>query len=162
MGKIKLEIYWGFYLAFTFILWTQVEKWLGFHNEKLFLQPIFSVLITIPFSFIYYRALLLKKEKDYNNTITFQQSFISSLLITAVFALFLPAALYFSLKYISPDLISNFINKTIQQGKISLKEAQSYYNFKSLLLMNYSTLLPIGIIIGYLVSKKNATKSINK
>lgn len=158
MGKIKLEIYWGFYLAFTFILWMQLEKWLGFHSEKLFLQPIFSILISIPFSVLYYLALHLKKEKDYNKVITFQQSFLSSLLITGVFALFLPAALYFSLKYISPDLIDNFVSATIKTGKTTLEEAQSYYSFKSLLLMNYSSLLPIGIIIGYIVSKKNAIK----
>lgn len=158
MGKIKLEIYWGFYLAFTFILWSQLEKWLGFHSEKLFLQPIFSILISIPFSVLYYLALHLKKEKDYKKVITFQQSFLSSLLITGVFALFLPAALYFSLKYISPDLIDNFVSATIKTGKTTLEEAQSYYSFKSLLLMNYSSLLPIGIIIGYIVSKKNATK----
>ena len=53
MGKIKLEIYWGSYLAFTFILWSQLEKWLGFHSDKLFIQPIFSILITIPFSILY-------------------------------------------------------------------------------------------------------------
>lgn len=158
MGKIKLEIYWGFYLAFTFIIWSQLEKWLGFHSDKLFIQPIFSILITIPFSILYYRALYLKKKNDYNNQITFQQSFISSLFITGVFALFLPAALYFSLKYISPDLMKNFIQASIKSGKITLKEAEAYYNFKSLLLMNYSSLLPIGIIIGYLVSKKNASK----
>lgn len=158
MTKIKLEIYWGFYLAFTFILWMQLERWLGFHTEKIIVQPLFSSLLFIPLTFLYWRALLLKKQNDYNNTITFQQSFISSLLITAVFALFLPVALYFSLKYISPDLLQNFIAKTMKSGKVSLKEAQSYYNFKSLLLMNYSSLLPIGIIIGYVISKKNASK----
>lgn len=158
MTKIKLEIYWGFYLAFTFILWMQLERWLGFHTEKIIVQPLFSSLLFIPLTFLYWRALLLKKQNDYNNTITFQQSFISSLLITAVFALFLPIALYFSLKYISPNLLQNFIAKTMKSGKVSLKEAQSYYNFKSLLLMNYSSLLPIGIIIGYVISKKNATK----
>ncbi|WMW76913.1 DUF4199 domain-containing protein [Flavobacterium sp. 20NA77.7] len=158
MTKLKLEIYWGFYLAFTFIVWMQVERWLGFHTDKIIFQPIFSSLLFIPLTFLYWRALFLKKQNDYKNTITFQQSFISSLLITGVFALFLPIALYFSLKYISPDLLQNFIAKTMQSGKISLAEAQSYYNFKSLLLMNYSTLLPIGIIIGYVISKKNATK----
>lgn len=158
MTKIKLEIYWGFYLAFTFILWMQLERWLGFHTEKIIVQPLFSSLLFIPLTILYWKALLLKKQNDYNNTITFQQSFISSLLITAVFALFLPLALYFSLKYISPDLLQNFIAKTMKSGKVSLKEAQSYYNFKSLLLMNYSSLLPIGIIIGYVISKKNATK----
>ena len=85
----------GFYLAFTFILWSQLEKWLGFHSDKLFIQPIFSILITIPFFNPILQSFILKKKNDYNNQITFQQSFISSLFITGVFALFLPAALYF-------------------------------------------------------------------
>lgn len=161
MNKIKLEIYWGFYLAFTFIFWMQIEKWLGFHDSKIMFEPLFAILIVIPFTILYYRALQLKKNTDYKGTITFQQSFISSILITGIFTLFLPIALYFVLKYISPNLIANFIKSAVK-NKVAMENAQDYYNFKSLLLMNISTLLPIGIILGYLISKIISKKKSNE
>lgn len=158
MNKLKIEIYWAFYLAFTYILWMQIEKWLGFHDSKIQFQPLIDLLICIPFSFLYYRALFLKNKNNYSDQITFNQAFLSSIILTGIFAVFLPVAIFFVTKYISPDLYSNFINFAVKNNGIKLETASSLYNFKSFLFMNLSTLIPIGIVIGYIVSKVISNK----
>ena len=65
---------------------------------------------------------------------TFLQGFLSGLLLTLVVVVLTPLSQYISHSLISPDYFSNIIQLTVNSGKMTLQEAEAYFN-----LMNYTT-----------------------
>jgi hypothetical protein len=63
------------------------------------------------------------------------QGLLSGLVITLVVVLLTPLSQYISHTLISPDYFSNIIQLTVNTGKMTLQEAQAYFN-----LMNYTTM----------------------
>jgi hypothetical protein len=84
--------------------------------------------------FIYVVALWEKKRKTYGGRMTFIQGFLSGLLLTLVVVVLTPLSQYISHSLISPDYFSNIIQLTVNSGKMTLQEAEAYFN-----LMNYTT-----------------------
>lgn len=66
---------------------------------------------------------------------TFLQGFLSGLVITLVVVLLTPLSQYISHSLISPDYFPNIIQLTVNSGKMTLQEAEAYFN-----LMNYTTM----------------------
>ena len=65
---------------------------------------------------------------------TFLQGLLSGMVITLVVVLLTPLSQYISHSLISPDYFSNVIQLTVNSGKMTLLEAEAYFN-----LMNYIT-----------------------
>ena len=65
---------------------------------------------------------------------TFLQGLLSGLGITLVVVVLTPLSQYISHSLISPDYFPNIIQLTVNTGKMTLQEAEAYFN-----LMNYTT-----------------------
>jgi hypothetical protein len=84
--------------------------------------------------FIYVIALWEKKKKTYGGRMTFLQGLVSGLLITLVVVVLTPLSQYISHGLISPDFFPNIIQFRVNSGKMTLQEAEAYFD-----LMNYTT-----------------------
>jgi hypothetical protein len=125
---------WGFLFFLSGLAWMLLEKSLGWHDRLIEQHATYTLLYAPLAIFIYVVALWEKKRKTYGGRMTFIQGFLSGLLLTIVVVVLTPLSQYISHSLISPDYFSNIIQLTVNSGKMTLQEAEAYFN-----LMNYTT-----------------------
>ena len=152
MEKFKIEIKWALLASIAYMLWIYLEKLLGWHNQKIKFQPIFTMLFGFVTLLIYILALKEKKESYFNNTINWKQGFLSGAILSLFIALFTPVVTYLSFEYISPTFFSNFINYKVTQTKMSIADAQKYFSLSNYIYTSTFSSLSNGIVIGAVVS----------
>ena len=134
MKKFRIEIKWGILFFLSGLAWMALEKYLGWHDRLIEQHATYTLLYAPLAIFIYVVALWEKKRKTYSGRMTFLQGLLSGMVITLVVVLLTPLGQYISHSLISPDYFSNVIQLTVNSGKMTLLEAEAYFN-----LMNYIT-----------------------
>ena len=134
MNKFKIEIKWAIIFTVMMLTWMYVEKLVGLHNEHIDLHPIYTNLVAIPAIIIYVFALLDKRRRYYNGSMTYGQGFISGLIITFIVTIFSPLVQYITSTIITPDYFVNVINYSVNEGLMTTAEAEEYFNLKSYMI----------------------------
>ena len=134
MKKFRIEVKWGILFFLSGLAWMALEKYLGWHDRLIEQHATYTLLYAPLAIFIYVVALWEKKRKTYSGRMTFLQGLLSGMVITLVVVLLTPLSQYISHSLISPDYFSNVIQLTVNSGKMTLLEAEAYFN-----LMNYIT-----------------------
>ena len=134
MKKFRIEVKWGILFFLSGLAWMALEKYLGWHDRLIEQHATYTLLYAPLAIFIYVVALWEKKRKTYSGRMTFLQGLLSGMVITLVVVLLTPLSQYISHSLISPDYFSNIIQSTVNSGKMTLPEAEAYFN-----LMNYIT-----------------------
>ena len=134
MKKFRIEVKWGILFFLSGLAWMALEKYLGWHDRLIEQHATYTLLYAPLAIFIYVVALWEKKRKTYSGRMTFLQGLLSGMVITLVVVLLTPLSQYISHSLISPDYFSNVIQLTVNSGKMTLPEAEAYFN-----LMNYIT-----------------------
>lgn len=151
MNKFKIEFRWAIYYTFLSILWFQLEKSLGYHNQNIDNQPYITNLFYVIIFFIYILQLLDKKKNYFNRIMTWQQGLISGVVLS-VFAMILsPFAIYFKLKYVNPAFFQQMIKASTSRG-IKLENAEAVFNLKAYITLGIVDCLSFGIIFAALAS----------
>ena len=132
MKKFRIEVKWGILFFLSGLAWMALEKYLGWHDRLIEQHATYTLLYAPLAIFIYVVALWEKKRKTYSGRMTFLQGLLSGMVITLVVVLLTPLSQYISHSLISPDYFSNIIQLTVNSGKMTLPEAEAYFN-----LMNY-------------------------
>lgn len=159
MKQFSIEIKWGIIFVFTGILWAILEKYLGYHDELVAKQFLFS-LGFVPFAFlIYFFGLKEKKQKFYTNSINWKQSFVSGILISVVVALFSPLSQYIVLDIISPNYLENMSALAIKNNRMTENDASAYFNLKSYMIQSVYFALSTGVVTAAIVALFIRTKN---
>ncbi|WP_143055577.1 DUF4199 domain-containing protein [Flavobacterium terrigena] len=157
MSKFKIEFKWAIYYTFLGIMWFQLEKYLGFHDKYIANHPAFTNLIYIIIFGIYVLFLIDKKKNFFNGIMSWQQGFLSGVIL-AIFAMILtPFATYFSLKYVNPDFFTNMINYSVSKG-MKLENAQAMFGTTAYMIFASFGNFSFGIIFAALASAIVKTK----
>jgi hypothetical protein len=133
MNKYKLEVKWAFIFIAMMLTWMVMEGLAGLHSTNIGKHAIFTNLIAIPAVGIYVLALLDKRKTDYGGTMTYKQGFMAGLIITIIVTLFSPLIQVLTTSVISPDYFANMIEYSVQEGKMTLQEAENFFNLQSYL-----------------------------
>lgn len=145
MSKFKIEFKWAIYYTFLGIMWFQLEKNLGYHDEKIAQHPVFTNLIYI-FIFVLYVLFLIDKKKNFfNGMISWQQGLLSGVILALLSMLLTPFAIYFSLKYVNPAYLDNMITYSVSQG-MKLENAQALFNRTTYMLFASFGTFSFGIL----------------
>lgn len=131
MKKIGTEIKWALLFILMQILWMIMERVTGLHSTHIDKHYIVTNLIAIPSILFYVLALLEKRKKDFGGKMNYQQGLITGLIITGIITLFSPLVQWLISNVISPDYFSNMIAYTVAEGKMSLEDAEAYFNLRS-------------------------------
>jgi hypothetical protein len=134
MKKFRIEIKWGILFFLSGLAWMALEKNLGWHDRLIEQHAVYTLLYAPIAILIYVFALLEKKRKTYSGNMSYIQGFLSGLMLTLIVVLLTPLSQYISHSMISPAYFSNVIQLTVNSGKMTLVEAEGYFN-----LMNYIT-----------------------
>ncbi|WP_339888607.1 DUF4199 domain-containing protein [uncultured Flavobacterium sp.] len=152
MEKFKIELKWAVIFSICFLIWMYFEKTMGWHDEKVKFQPIYTMLFGIISILIYVLALQNKKKNYYNNKIDWKQGFLSGAILSLLVAIFTPVVLYITFEYISPDYFTNIINYKIKNSKMTLEDAEKYFSLSNYMYTNTFSTLSNGIVISAIIS----------
>lgn len=159
MEKFKIEFKWAVIYSICLLIWMYFEKTMGWHDEKVKFQPIYTMLFGFIIVIIYVLALLDKKKNYYNNFIDWKQSFLSGAILSIFVALFTPFVIYITFEYISPEYFKNIINYKIQNSKMTLEDAEKYFSLSNYMYTNAFSNLSNGIVISAIISYFIKSKS---
>lgn len=152
MKKFAIEIKWGIIFTFISLLWIYMEKALGWHDELIAKQAIYTNFFALVAIAIYILALLDKRKNFYHGKITWTQGFISGVVLSVVVAILSPLAQYISMEYISPDYFANMISYTVETERMTQQAAESYFNLKSYMLQSFFFAMAVGTVTSALVA----------
>lgn len=159
MKKFAIEIKWAIISIIIFLAWMTLEKQLGFHDEKLKWQMVFTLLILIPTFIIYFLALRDKKKNYYQNNMNWKQGFISSIVISFVVAIFSPISQFITHEFITPNYFEKMISLSVESKRMTFEQAQNYFNLTAYIWQSISGGLSMGVVIGAIVAYVVRTKT---
>jgi hypothetical protein len=127
------------------------EKVLGYHDEYVSSQAIFSFWLMIPQALIYVASIRQKREKYYGGEITWQKAFISGVVLSAVIAGLSPAAMYIMVEVVSPAFLSNIVEARAAQG-IPREGLEQMYNLNTLVSQAIFNNLATGVFFAAIIA----------
>ena len=162
MKNYALELKWAINFSIASLLWMILEKTLGWHDQYLAKQMLYTNLFAFVAIAIFVFALLEKKKKDYNGVITWRQGFISGMILSFIIAVFSPLVNYITYTYITPGYFDKMINLIVSEKKQTVEQVTALYNMKSFIFQGISNGLSMGVTFGAIVAYFIKTKTITK
>lgn len=152
MKKFAIEIKWGIIFTIVALLWMFLEKQLGWHDELIAKQAIYTNFFGIIAIIVYVLAIRDKKKNFYQGDMTWTQGFISGMVVSVVVAILSPLAQYISLEVISPEYFPNVIDYAVENGKMTRENAEAYFNLKSYIIQSFFFSLVVGIVTSAIIA----------
>jgi hypothetical protein len=146
MKNIKIEIKWAIFFLIVTFAWMFMEKLVGLHDQYIKQHEIITNLFAIPAIAVYAFALLNKKKAFYKGIMTYKQGFISGFIITIILTILAPLTQYIVSVFITPDYFDHVIKYVVENRKMTLSDAQEYFNLKSYMIQNTVGTAAMGII----------------
>ncbi len=152
MEKFKIELKWAVIFSICLLLWMYFEKTMGWHDEKVRFQPIYTMLFGFIAIIIYVLALLNKKKEYYNNQIDWKQGFLSGAILSFFIAFFTPIVLYVTFEYISPNFFTKITNSIIQNSEKTLEDVEKIFSLSRFIYTNTFSTLSNGIVMSAIIA----------
>lgn len=146
MQKYRIEFKWALRFSMMMLLWMMLERILGWHEEHIDKQPIYTNLVAIPAIAVYVFALLDKRKTDFGGVMTYQQGFMSGLAISVIVMILSPVTQILTTYVITPHYFTNAITHAVQSGAMTQEAAESYFNLKSYMIQGIVGAPVMGII----------------
>lgn len=108
------------------LLWMALEKATGLHDVYIEQHAIYTNLFFIPAVLVYVLTLRDKKYNFYNADVSYNQLFISGLIMSLMIALLAPLSTFVSVEYLSPEYFDNAIKMSVKNKIMSQTEAEEY------------------------------------
>ncbi|WP_417885668.1 DUF4199 domain-containing protein [Zunongwangia sp.] len=159
MKKFKTEIKWALIFSLAKLAWITLEKSLGWHDVNISKQSFYSLLFGFIAVAIYFMASIEKRRKVFKNeTFTWQNGFVSGIILTGFIAVLTPITQLIALHYISPNFLENMIAYNVDHLGMSAKNVNTFYSTKMFIILEIFNVLGMGIgtaaLIALLTKKK--------
>lgn len=151
MNKFSILIKWAIRFTFIAILWSYLEKFLGYHSEKINSIFSFGLIFGIVYLITYYLTMAEVFSKVYNNNISYKSAFINLATLTLLIAFLSPLSHLVMDNYISPDFFENAINFQKDKSVQSFENAKQFYTLKSFVLNGIQNSFSIGILLAAII-----------
>jgi hypothetical protein len=146
MQKFTVEIKWGIIFIISGLLWVWLEKLFGLHDVYVAQHPLYTNLFGIIAVTLFVFALLEKRRKFFNGTMTWKEGFTSGVIMTIVITLLSPLAQYITYTLITPEYFDNIIEHTLQNTPMNREEAENYFSLRSYILQATFGALTMGVV----------------
>ncbi|UYW02430.1 DUF4199 domain-containing protein [Flavobacterium agricola] len=146
MNKFSILIKWAIRFTFVAILWTYLEKLLGYHDDKISSLFSFGLIFGIVYFITYYLTLAEIYSKVYNNKITYKSAFINLAALSILIAFLSPFPHMVMENYISPDFYNNAMAMYEGKSEDAIANAQQFYSITSRVVNGIQNALSIGIL----------------
>lgn len=139
-------------MVITTLLWMVLEKSLGFHDARIEQHVWFTNLIDIPIITIFVLAMLEKRNKFYEGTLTYLQGFKTGVIITILVTLVSPATQYVTSTFITPDFFANMKEHTVRKGMMTAEEAGNYFTLQNYIIQVLLFTPILGIVFSAIIA----------
>lgn len=130
------------------LLWMIFEKFMGWHDLLIDKHMTYTNFFAIIAVSVYVFALIDKRKNFYQGKITWKQAFISGVIVTLFIIPLNPIAQYLTYYFITPEYFTNIISHSVKTGKMTLIEAENYFNLQNYMLQG----LIGGTLMGFATS----------
>ena len=158
MKNYRIEIKWTIVFVVMTLLWMVGEKLTGLHDENIEHHLVYTNFYAFPAIAVYVLALLDKRKHHYQGLMTYKQGFVTGLVMTVMITLLSPLTQYITSVVITPEYFPNVIAHVVQEGMISLQEAEEQFNLANYIFQSVVGSLVMGIltslIVAFFVRKK--------
>ncbi len=158
MKGIATEIKWAFIFVLVTLAWMAFERAIGLHDTHIGKHAMYTNLYAIPAILVYVFALLDKRKNYYNGTMSYKQGFITGLVITGIVTLLVPLTQYITSSVVAPGYFSNVISYVVEEEKMTLEEAQYYFNMRNYIMQGLISTPLLGIITTAVVAFFTSSK----
>jgi hypothetical protein len=158
MSKFSIEIKWGVIFSAASIAWMIVEKSLGYHDNHIGLEPLFSNIFGIFAFAIFFFGILEEKKRIYKNNMTWTQGFISGVYLAFFCTAFCPVAQYIVYTFVSPDFFKNMVNYRVLHHEQTREKAEAVFNLGSYIAQAVSFTMSMGVLTAAIVALLLRTK----
>lgn len=151
MKKFQLEIAWGLIFCLALIVWMLIERLVGLHSTHIGLHLYLTNIFAIIAIAIYVFALRARRKANGGN-LTYQQGFVSGLIITLVVTVLSPVLQWLVHTLISPNFFNNMIEYAVSSGEATRAEAEAYLNLSSYIVQSAIGAFVMGLITTAIVA----------
>lgn len=159
MKNFKIEIKWAIIFTLMGLFWMVLEKMFGLHDVNIAKHAIYTNFVAIPAIAVYVYALLDKKKNYYKGKITYRQSLVSGIVISAIVTVFSPVSQIITSTIITPDYFNNAAAYAVEQGVMTQEQAADYFNLKSYIIQSVFFAPVMGVLTSLIVSFFVKTKT---
>ena len=152
MKKFTIEIKWGIIFFVVTLIWVFFEKIMGWHDELISKHAMYTNFFGIIAIGIYLLALYDKRKNFFKGKMSWQQGFISGIVLTIVITLLSPLAQYITSTIITPDYFNNMISYSVENGRMSRENAEAYFNLESYVIQAIFGALAVGVVTAAIVA----------
>ena len=152
MKKFTIEFTWAVIFTLASLLWNVLEKALGYHDDKIGSQMLFSMLFWLVSIPIYIFAIRDKQKHYFHDRANWTQLFLSGIVLSVFAALMCPLAVYINLNVISPDFVGNGTRYFVEVKKMTADKALMYVGYRSLVIQGVSSIISVGVIISAIIA----------
>lgn len=160
MKKFAIEIKWGILFSIATLVWMIIENSVGLHDVYISKHAIYTNLFGIVAIVLFTLALREKKYFTFNGEMSWQQGFLSGVILSVVISILSPLVQFITFTYITPHFFTNIIRYVVEHKIQTLIQAENYFNLKSYILQSIFGALSMGIITSAVVSLFLKTKKI--
>jgi hypothetical protein len=152
MKRIAIEIKWAIIFLVMMTLWMVMEKMTGLHDKHIDKHTTITYFVAIPAILIYVLALLDKRKNQYNGYMTYQQGFVTGLIMTILITIATPLLQFITTRYISPDYFTNMTRYSIDHKIMTGEEAEKMFNEKNYIIQATIGTLIMGLVTSAIVA----------
>ncbi|HMB41178.1 MAG TPA: DUF4199 domain-containing protein [Balneolaceae bacterium] len=158
MNRYKTEVKWSIIFVVVMLLWMGFERLIGLHDEHIANHAIYTNFFAIFAIAVYVFALRDKKKTHYGGEMTWNQGFMTGLIITIIVALLTPLVQWITHTIITPDFFENIRAYSVEQGMMTQEEAEGYFSLSGYIVQSMIGALGMGIITSAIVAFFTRTK----
>ena len=158
LQAFKIEIKWAILYSFVSILWMYFEKSMGWHDEKIMLQPLYNLWFLPVSILVIGLGLFDKKRNHYKNDMDWKQGFVSGIILSVLITVLHPFVLYITHTYISPAFFDNAIAASVSD-KFTSEQAKAQFNLNTAISSSVFEKLSFGVVIAAIISYFIKTKN---
>jgi hypothetical protein len=155
---MKTEVKWGLIFAFVALLWITLEYAVGLHGKYISLHPYLTNLFVVP-AVIMMVLAIREKRRVLGDRISFTQAFLCGLGVSVVVAVLSPLTQYVFHRFINPGFFQNSIDFAVSSAKMTLDQANSYFNLQSYMLQSSLGAIVSGVITSLILAAIMRTKN---
>ncbi|MBL0013494.1 MAG: DUF4199 domain-containing protein [Flavobacterium sp.] len=158
MKKIAIEIRWAIQFSIVSLVWMIFEKTMGWHDELISKQAIYTNLFAFVGIGIYFIALSDKKKNYYKGTMDWKQGFMSGMILSTIIAILSPMVQSITYTYITPHFFENIIKYMVTEKVQTQSQAEMYFNLKSFTIQGIFGAFSFGVLTSAFVAFVLKTK----
>lgn len=159
MKNYAIEIRWAIQFSLVSMVWMIFEKTMGWHDQLIHKQPLYTNLFAIVAVGIYGIALVDKKKNYYKGQMDWKQGFLTGMVLSSIIALLSPFVQYVTYSLITPNFFQNITEYVVSHRIQTAEQAASYFTIRSFIIQGIFNAFSFGVLTSALVAFVIKTKN---